>query len=127
MKIAIPVEGGVLCAHFGHCQHFAIIEVDEESKKIVSSDMMSPPPHEPGVLPSWLSRLGCTVIIAGGMGGRAMDMFTRNGVEVVIGAPVREPEEIVRDFLNNRLTTSGNPCDEQGHHGEGHCRNRERS
>jgi predicted Fe-Mo cluster-binding NifX family protein len=25
--IAIPMENGVLCAHFGHCQYFAIVEV----------------------------------------------------------------------------------------------------
>jgi len=28
MKIAIPLAGGKLSAHFGHCQEFAIIDAD---------------------------------------------------------------------------------------------------
>jgi len=121
MKIAIPTTGGVLSAHFGHCDQFAILEIDTDTKEIVKTEMMVPPRHEPGVLPSWLGQLGCNVIIAGGMGGRAMDMFARSGVQVVIGAPVKSPEEIVAGYLNNNLVTSGNLCDEQSPHGEGNC------
>ncbi len=55
MKIAIPTVDGVLCPHFGHCQQFAIVNVDPETKSIKSSEMLTPPPHEPGVLPAWLS------------------------------------------------------------------------
>ena len=49
MKIAIPTADGVLCPHFGHCQHFTIVEIDPESKSIIKSEAMTPPPHEPGV------------------------------------------------------------------------------
>ncbi len=116
MKIAIPVVGGVLSAHFGRCDQFTIVEADPESKKITKSEMLTPPAHEPGVLPTWLSQMGCTTIIAGGMGGRAIGMFQQSGIEVVIGAPNRKPEEIVSAYLNGELTTDTNPCDEPDFH-----------
>jgi len=121
MKIAIPTVNGVLCPHFGHCQQFAVLDVDPEKKYINKSELLTPPPHEPGVLPAWLSQMGCNLIIAGGMGGRAIDMFQRNGVEVVIGAPNGKPEDVVMAYLNQELTAGSNPCDDPGFHGDKRC------
>ena len=121
MKIAIPTVDGILCAHFGHCYQFAVIDVDPESRTIKAAEWLTPPPHEPGVLPAWLGRLGCDLIIAGGMGGRAIGMFQQQGVEVVIGAPSKKPEEIVLAYLNGELTTGGNPCDDPAFHGSDSC------
>ena len=121
MKIAIPTVDGVLCPHFGHCQQFAILDIDHETKTINKSEMLTPPPHEPGVLPAWLSQMGCNVIIAGGMGGRAVDMFRQSGIQVVMGAPNGRPEEIVSDYLKNELTTGANQCDDPAFHGDKPC------
>ncbi|RKX26704.1 MAG: ATPase [Candidatus Zixiibacteriota bacterium] len=121
MKIAIPTVNGLLCPHFGHCQQFAIIDVDPEAKSISSAEMLTPPPHEPGVLPAWLSKMGCTMIIAGGMGGRAVELFQQNGVKVVMGAPNGKPEDIVTAYLNSELITGSNPCDDPAFHGDKPC------
>jgi len=121
MKIAIPTVDGILCPHFGHCQQFAVLNVDPETKLITESEMLTPPPHEPGVLPAWLSQMGCNIIIAGGMGGRAIDMFQRNGITVVMGAANEKPEEIVMAYLNGKLTTGANPCDDPAFHGDKPC------
>jgi len=109
MKFAIPLADGKLTAHFGHCQEFALIEV--ENDEIKKKDTHVPPPHEPGVLPAWLHSLGANVIIAGGMGGRAIDLFKQNGINVIVGAPALEPEELVRSYLDNTLSTGANVCD----------------
>lgn len=109
MKIAIPLADGKLTAHFGHCQEFAIIDV--EGNEITKKETLVPPPHEPGVLPAWLHDLGASVIIAGGMGGRAIDLFKQNSINVIIGAPALEPEELVKSYLNNTLATGANVCD----------------
>jgi len=29
MRYAVPVSGGVVATHFGHCEHFALVDVDE--------------------------------------------------------------------------------------------------
>jgi predicted Fe-Mo cluster-binding NifX family protein len=123
MKIAIPTADGVLCPHFGHCQHFTIVDVDPVTKRILAAEAKAPPPHEPGAYPKWLSELGCDVIIAGGMGGRAESMFRQNGVRVVVGAPNKTPEEVVMALLNLELDTGANPCDDPSFHGGESCGN----
>ena len=109
MKIAIPLADGKLTAHFGHCQEFALIDV--KGNEITKKETLVPPPHEPGVLPAWLHGLGASVIIAGGLGGRAIDLFKQNSINVIIGAPALEPEELVKSYLNNTLATGANVCD----------------
>ena len=109
MKIAIPLADGKLTAHFGHCQAFAIIDI--EGSEIKNKEMLQPPPHEPGVLPKWLHDLNTNVIIAGSMGQRAIGLFDQFGIKVITGAAVQEPEELVKSYLGNTLITSGNVCD----------------
>jgi ATP-binding protein involved in chromosome partitioning len=111
MKVAIPVAAGRLTAHFGHCEQFAIVDVDDQSRTIKGQVLMTPPPHEPGVLPSWLAGLNVNVVIAGGMGQRAQQLFRQNGIEVLCGAPTAEPEQLVQQYLGGQLDLGANACD----------------
>ena len=111
MKIAIPVANGNLCLHFGHCEKFAIIDVDEATKTITGAEEAVPPPHEPGVLPKWLHEKGANVIIAGGMGMRAQQFFTQYGIKVVVGASSDNPQTVVLNYLKGSLVTGANVCD----------------
>lgn len=109
MKFAIPLAGGKLTAHFGHCQEFALVDVEDD--QIVGQKTLIPPPHEPGVLPRWLNENGVNVIIAGGMGQRALGFFNDFGIKVATGAPAMEPQVLVQQYLNNTLKTGANVCD----------------
>lgn len=109
MVFAVPTAEGKLCAHFGHCDQFALIETEEG--KIKSKTMHTPPPHEPGVLPKWLHEMGAHIIIAGGMGSRAQQLFVENGIKVVTGASADTPESLVRQYLSDNLVTGANVCD----------------
>lgn len=111
MKIAIPITGGKLSAHFGHCEEFALVDADSESRTITSSQIIAAPPHEPGLLPRWLAEKGADTIIAGGMGGRAQELFRQQGIAVVVGAPSETPEVIVGAHLRGALETGENACD----------------
>ena len=111
MKIAIPVVEGRLSAHFGHCEEFAILEADQKSKEVVNKSLHPAPPHEPGMLPRWLHELGADVIIAGGMGQRAQQLFSQNGIAVVVGAPAETPEQLASKFLSGTLDAGQNLCD----------------
>ena len=118
MKIAIPLASGRLSDHFGHSEQFALIEVNPDSKQILAQTLAVPPPHEPGVLPRWLQQQGVQVIIAGGMGRRALDLFAQNGIAVHAGAAGDTPESIVKAFMNGALGDAGPAC---GHdHGHSH-------
>jgi len=111
MKIAIPVAEGKLCMHFGHAEQFALLEVDEQAKRVTGKRMLTPPPHEPGVLPRWLHKQSATVIIAGGMGQRAQALFAEQGVTVVVGAPAEPPETLASRYLAGTLASGENVCD----------------
>ena len=111
MRIAIPLTEGKLSQHFGHCEQFAIIDVDSDSRSIKKKELLNPPPHEPGVLPKWLSGIQVNMIIAGGMGQRAQQLFAQNKIEVVVGAPEEVPEKLVLGYLDDTLVAGENICD----------------
>lgn len=108
-RIAIPLENGRLCAHFGHCQQFAII--DSENESISGETLVTPPPHEPGILPAWLAEKGVTDVIAGGMGQRAIDLFNNQKINVFVGAPQKSSMELASDLINDSLVAGANYCD----------------
>jgi ATP-binding protein involved in chromosome partitioning len=111
MRYAVPVSSGGLSAHFGHCEQFALIDIDEEKKTILKKVLVPSPGHQPGLLPEWLAEQGVSVVIAGGMGSRAQSLFQQNRIGVVIGALEADPEKAVLNHLNGMLATGDNICD----------------
>lgn len=105
---AVPTEDGAACPHFGHCQGFAVLE--SEDGIVVSETMLTPPAHQPGAYPRFLAEHGVTVVLAGGMGVKAQQLFARNGIEVHMGVGTEAPRLIVEKFLRGELKTGGNAC-----------------
>ena len=112
MKIAVASEGTMVTEHFGHCEGFAIFEA--ENRQIESKTFIPNPGHRPGFLPVFLHEKGVDVIISGGMGGGAVDIFNEKGVEVVTGAS-GEAEIAAANYLRGRLTSTGSVCHEHQH------------
>ena len=110
MKYAIPVSGGMMSPHFGHCEHFALIDADETKKEITGTELVTSPEHQPGLLPAWLAEKGVNVVIAGGMGPMAHDLFRQNNIAVVIGAMEDKPEQAVLSYISGALATGDNIC-----------------
>jgi len=108
-KIAIPTTNGVLSAHFGHCEKFAIFQV--VNNEIIKEEFVTPPPHEPGSHPAFLRKLGCNTIIAGGIGNRAQQLFAQNNIEVIIGLRSDDLNGLVKTYISQGLTSGENLCD----------------
>ena len=108
-KFAIPTVNNLLTPHFGHCEEFAIVETEDNS--IINVNYITPPVHQPGAYPSFLANQGVSVIISGGMGVKAQDLFAQNNIEVCIGVSSDSPQYIVEQYLNNQLQTGQNLCD----------------
>ncbi len=108
-KVAIPVANDVLTSHFGHCEKFSIVEV--ENGAIVRKEWVVPPPHEPGLLPRWLGQMQVSLVIAGGMGSRAQELFRAQNIQVITGAPCLKPEELIEQYVSRSLVTGPNACD----------------
>ena len=111
MKYAVPVADGEIAAHFGHCQHFAIFDVNDAEKTILKKELADSPGHQPGMLPVWLASKGVSVVIAGGMGSRAVDIFRENNIQVIVGTMQTDPEKAVLDYIAGQLATGGYVCD----------------
>ncbi|MFW6294803.1 MAG: NifB/NifX family molybdenum-iron cluster-binding protein, partial [Halanaerobium sp.] len=80
-KIAVPVQGENISAHFGHAPQFKIFSVEDQ--EIVEEDNLENPGHQPGLLPRLLNEAGADLVISSGMGQKAIAIFEKNNIEVV--------------------------------------------
>jgi predicted Fe-Mo cluster-binding NifX family protein len=112
MRIAIATDGTMVAEHFGHCKGFEIF--DTENGKIISRKYVQNPGHRPGFLPNYLNDLGVKVIISGGMGIGAIEIFDEKGIKVITGASGKI-EQTVKSYLNGQLKPAGGACKEHQH------------
>lgn len=117
MKIAVASDRGNVTEHFGHCEEFIIFETD--GKTILSSENVENPGHRPGFLPKFLNDLGVNVIISGGMGEGAINIFNTNDIEVIVGAS-GNAEKIVETYLKGDLKSTGSVCHDHKYEDECH-------
>src|SRR5690606_32683897 len=101
--------------HFGHCLNFNIFEI--EKNQIVKSESIENPGHKPGFLPNFLNDMGVNVIISGGMGSGAIEIFNEKNIEVIVGAK-GSAKTAVNAYLQGSLKTSGSVCHEHHHSDE---------
>jgi predicted Fe-Mo cluster-binding NifX family protein len=118
-KIAFPTSNRkAIDGHFGHTKEFAIYTV--ENNKVVREEFLTPPKHEPGVLPTFLSDNGISAIITGGMGAMAVRLFNLNNIEVILGA-AGNIEDALNEYLKGSLLSTGSSCThdhgDHDHHG----------
>jgi predicted Fe-Mo cluster-binding NifX family protein len=116
MRIAIPTTGNCLNPHFGHCEKFAIFDVDPKTKMVIATTEELAPEHQPGLLPVWLKERGVTVVIAGGMGARALSLFQEASIEVITGAPAESVATLVRKYLDGLLVSVEHLCEHVCNH-----------
>ncbi|MGD9677698.1 MAG: NifB/NifX family molybdenum-iron cluster-binding protein [Vulcanibacillus sp.] len=112
MKIAIASDGDLVSGHFGHCQEFTIYDI--EGTNIEKKEMVQNPGHRPGALPIFLREKGVNLIIAGGMGSTAQDLFINNDIQVVVGSEGL-CDEIIKEYLEGSLKSTGSICSEHQH------------
>ncbi len=112
MRIAVAAMGNTVAGHFGHCETFILF--DTENGKIVKEDPVPNPGHRPGFLPNFLADRGAKVIITGGMGGGAVEIFNERDVEVILGAQ-GDAREAVEAYLRGELQSTGSVCHEHEH------------
>jgi predicted Fe-Mo cluster-binding NifX family protein len=120
MRIAIPLHQGKFSQHFGGAESFAFYSVDTADQTVTESQLDAPPEHGRGIFPMWLRKKGATVVLAGGMGPRAIDILAQQGIEVVLGVQGDDPDAVVRSYLDGTLEATGEVCHDHGFHDCGH-------
>lgn len=112
IKIAVASENEKVTEHFGHCENFNIFET--EDNRIIESHTIANPGHKPGFLPNFLNDMGVKVIISGGMGGGAIDIFNEKGIEVIVGA-TGTAKNAAENYLQGNLKSTGSVCHQHQH------------
>ena len=107
MKIAVAVDQGKVSEHFGHCEAFCLFEM--EGSKVINEEQVANPGHQPGFLPNFLNDLGVKVVIAGGMGQGAKDIFIEKGITVIVGVS-GEAQKVVVSYQNGELKEEESTC-----------------
>ena len=95
-KIALACEdnqglNGQISQHFGRCPSYLMAEV--EGSEVKKSEVVENPyysNHIPGKVPQFIKEQGTHVMIAGGMGPKAIEMFSNFGIEVILGIAMWE-------------------------------------
>ncbi len=135
MLVAFPSDapGGLeaaLSAHFGHCDVFTLVEVDDG--KVGAVSLLPNAPHEHGGCLSPVTALaerGVQALVAGGMGARPLAGFQDAGIKVLHcgeAGTVAEAAELVaqgaaEEFAPAHTCGGGGGCGGHGHgHGHGH-------
>ena len=77
------------------------------------------PGHRPGFLPNFLKEAGVNVVISGGMGASAQQLFAQNNIQVIVGAE-GPCDDVVRQYLNGNLKSTGSICREHQYKGRCH-------
>lgn len=120
MRIAIPHDNGRLHGHFGGCGEFALIEVDPQTKAALRTEIVPAPAHQPGLFPRWLREQGVEVVIAGGIGRRALALLAQQGIVVRAGTPETSVIQLVTAYLSGQLTATADGCQHHGEHEHHH-------
>jgi len=117
MRIAVASDDGngldaLISQHFGRCPYYTLVEVEAgEVKEVSVVDNPFYGSHgEPGQVPGFIHSQGAQVIIAGGMGPRAISFFNQFGIETVTGTSGK-----VSDALNSYSGgqfSGSEPCNE---------------
>lgn len=115
MKIVVASDGETVTQHFGHCREFRAYCAEKDI--ITDAEIIENPGHRPGFLPVFLKERGANVIISGGMGAAAIDLFNDNGIEVIVGAS-GDPRTAAEDYIKGNLKSTGEVCRDHMHHDE---------
>ncbi len=115
LKIAVASDDKTVAEHFGHCRGFIIFDTD--NGKITKEETIANPGHKPGFLPNFLGDRGVNVIISGGMGGGAINIFNERSINVIVGAS-GDAKEAAEKYLNGELKSTESVCHKHAHANE---------
>ena len=122
MKIAVPVtKENQIDNHFGHCESYGVFTISD--KKEIAEIKSVESPQGCGCksdIASVLASDGVSVMLAGGIGGGAINVLNNSGIEVIRGCS-GDATEVVKLFLSGLVEDSGSSCHQhESHHDHGH-------
>jgi predicted Fe-Mo cluster-binding NifX family protein len=119
MKIAVPVtKENQIDGHFGHCESYGVFTISE--KKEITNIKSVKSPQGCGCksdIANVLASDGVTVMLAGGIGGGAINVLNNSGIEVIRGCS-GDAGEVVKLYLSGLVEDSGSSCHQHETHNQ---------
>jgi predicted Fe-Mo cluster-binding NifX family protein len=112
-KIAIASNKQMTIQHFGHCEYFKIVEIDNEN--IIKNELINNPNNACGFLPDFLNSLGVDVVICASIGERPFMELNVKNIEVITGA-FGSVKSAIDSYINGTIKTAGTFCKGHQHH-----------
>lgn len=110
IAVALAEDKQTVSAHFGTCASYMLYEVDGENVVTKAETENPHSAHQGGcVVPDFIQSLGASVVITGGMGGKAIQKCENYGIEPIIGH-VGNADELVNAYLKGELKSEGSAC-----------------
>ena len=111
MKIAIPTRDGMVDHHFGHCDHYTVVEVNDQNQVVSTSDL--PSPEGCGCksnIAYEMQSMGITIMLAGNIGLGAVNKLASCGIRVIKGCQ-GDVQQLVMDYLAGNVKDNPQVCD----------------
>jgi predicted Fe-Mo cluster-binding NifX family protein len=113
VRIAVPSEGnggldGLRAGHFGHCDVFTLVDVEDGAIKEVS--ILENKEHVQGgcmVPVNLLAEAKVQQLIVGGIGMRPLQGFNQVGIDVYYDGERRDIRPVVEDMIAAKLPIIG--------------------
>ncbi|BHH84579.1 NifB/NifX family molybdenum-iron cluster-binding protein [Desulforhopalus sp. 52FAK] len=113
VRIAVPSEGaggldGMRAGHFGHCDVFTLVDVEDGAIKEVS--ILQNKEHVQGgcmVPVNILAEAKVQRLIVGGIGMRPLQGFNQVGIDVYYDGERRDIRPVVEDMIAEKLPIIG--------------------
>lgn len=113
VRIAVPSEGtggldGMRAGHFGHCDVFTLVDVEDGAIKEVS--ILANKEHVQGgcmVPVNLLAEAKVQRLIVGGIGMRPLQGFNQVGIDVYYDGERRDIRPVVEDMIAEKLPIIG--------------------
>jgi len=92
MRIAVSADDSngldsVVSPHFGRCPYYILVDLDgQEVKQVNAVANPNYGRHAPGTVPTFIQNQSADVMLAGGMGRRAIALFQQYGIQAATGA-----------------------------------------
>ncbi len=92
MRVAISADDSngldsVVSPHFGRCPYYVLVDLDgREVSQVNTVENPAYGQHRPGQVPGFIKSHGADVMLAGGMGRRAIGFFQQYGIQAATGA-----------------------------------------
>jgi predicted Fe-Mo cluster-binding NifX family protein len=121
VRIAVSADNdngldSVVSPHFGRCPYYVLVDLEgREVKQVAAVANPNYGRHAPGTVPTFIQNQGADVMLAGGMGRRAIVLFQQYGIQAVTGA-AGSVRHALQQFLGGALRRA-EPCSTSlGHH-----------